>query len=229
MTFADACLAYEKMPAIKILVLLGEVGGEGETEVADLLRAGKITKPVVAYVSGVFAEHLQTEVQFGHAGAKANAKAETASEKNRLLREAGAIVPESYEDFGEKIRQTFEKLGIAYNASNTVPEEIQAKLQKIQNRKPTHFVCGISDDRGEEMRYNGKNVGDYLQKGSIANVVGNLWLKRNLPEYALDFLNAIIILLADHGPAVSGALNTIVAARAGKDIISSLSSGLLTI
>jgi citrate synthase len=35
--------------------------------------------------------------------------------------------------------------------------------------------------------------------------------------------------LADHGPAVSGATNTIVAARAGKDILSSLVSGLLTI
>jgi len=34
---------------------------------------------------------------------------------------------------------------------------------------------------------------------------------------------------ADHGPAVSGAMNTIVATRAGNDLISSLASGLLTI
>mmetsp|Transcript_3935 Transcript_3935/g.8356 ORF Transcript_3935/g.8356 Transcript_3935/m.8356 type:complete len:210 (+) Transcript_3935:3-632(+) len=37
------------------------------------------------------------------------------------------------------------------------------------------------------------------------------------------------MLTADHGPAVSGAHNTIVTARAGKDLISSLCSGLLTI
>ena len=37
------------------------------------------------------------------------------------------------------------------------------------------------------------------------------------------------MLTADHGPAVSGAMNTIVASRAGKDLISSLASGLLTI
>lgn len=37
------------------------------------------------------------------------------------------------------------------------------------------------------------------------------------------------MLTADHGPAVSGAHNTIVCARAGKDLISSLVSGLLTI
>ncbi len=34
---------------------------------------------------------------------------------------------------------------------------------------------------------------------------------------------------ADHGPAVSGAHNTIVATRAGKDLVSALCSGLLTI
>lgn len=37
------------------------------------------------------------------------------------------------------------------------------------------------------------------------------------------------MVTADHGPAVSGAHNTIVCARAGKDLVSSLASGLLTI
>merc|ERR1719271_1498734 len=37
------------------------------------------------------------------------------------------------------------------------------------------------------------------------------------------------MVCADHGPAVSGAHNTIVASRAGKDLVSSLCSGLLTI
>lgn len=60
-------------------------------------------------------------------------------------------------------------------------------------------------------------------------MIGNLWLKRDLPPFALDFLNTILILLADHGPAVSGATNTIITARAGKDILSSLIAGLLTI
>jgi len=37
------------------------------------------------------------------------------------------------------------------------------------------------------------------------------------------------MVTADHGPAVSGAHNTIITARAGKDLISSLVSGLMTI
>eukprot|EP00983_Pelagomonas_calceolata_P053486 1143307-Pelagomonas_calceolata.AAC.6 len=38
-----------------------------------------------------------------------------------------------------------------------------------------------------------------------------------------------VMMCADHGPCVSGAHNTIVTSRAGKDIVSSLVSGLLTI
>jgi ATP citrate (pro-S)-lyase len=39
----------------------------------------------------------------------------------------------------------------------------------------------------------------------------------------------VLMVTADHGPAVSGAHNTIVTARAGKDLISSLVSGLMTV
>ena len=50
-----------------------------------------------------------------------------------------------------------------------------------------------------------------------------------LPPYACKFLEMCLMITADHGPAVSGAHNTIVCARAGKDLVSSLVSGLLTI
>ena len=50
-----------------------------------------------------------------------------------------------------------------------------------------------------------------------------------LPEYACKFLEICLMVTADHGPAVSGAHNTIVTARAGKDLVSSLTSCLLTI
>jgi ATP citrate (pro-S)-lyase len=50
-----------------------------------------------------------------------------------------------------------------------------------------------------------------------------------LPPWATKFVEIILILTADNGPAVSGAMNTVVTTRAGKDLISSLASGLLTI
>ncbi|XP_028057740.1 ATP-citrate synthase beta chain protein 2-like [Camellia sinensis] len=53
--------------------------------------------------------------------------------------------------------------------------------------------------------------------------------KINKPRYCTKFIEICIMLCVDHGPCVSGAHNTIVTARAGKDLVSSLVSGLLTI
>jgi ATP citrate (pro-S)-lyase len=63
----------------------------------------------------------------------------------------------------------------------------------------------------------------------IGGVLSTLWFKRQFPTYASKFIEMAIMVTADHGPAVSGAHNTIVAARAGKDLISSVASGMLTI
>jgi len=59
--------------------------------------------------------------------------------------------------------------------------------------------------------------------------MGLLWFKRRLPTYATKFLEMVLMLTADHGPAVSGAMTTIITTRAGKDLVSSLVAGLLTI
>ena len=56
-----------------------------------------------------------------------------------------------------------------------------------------------------------------------------LLLRRVLFRMPVSMPQVVLQLTADHGPAVSGAHNTIVTARAGKDLISSLASGLLTI
>jgi ATP citrate (pro-S)-lyase len=51
----------------------------------------------------------------------------------------------------------------------------------------------------------------------------------SLAPYACKFLEMTLQLTADHGPAVSGAMNTVITTRAGKDLVSSLVAGLLTI
>jgi len=103
-------------------------------------------------------------------------------------------------------------------------------LKEGRIRKPTVFINTISNDRKEELEYNGlpitKVIGDDL---GVGGVIGLLWFKKTLPPYARKFIELAMMLTADHGPAVSGAHNAIVAARAGKDVISALVSGLLTI
>jgi ATP citrate (pro-S)-lyase len=97
-------------------------------------------------------------------------------------------------------------------------------------RKPANFISSISDDRGDELKYAGMPISEVFEKNlGIGGVVSLLWFRRHLPDYCCKFIEMILMVTADHGPAVSGAHNTIVAARAGKDLVSSLASGLLTI
>ena len=45
-----------------------------------------------------------SEVQFGHAGACANSDRETATAKNKALAEAGAYVPDTFDNLGKSIQ-----------------------------------------------------------------------------------------------------------------------------
>jgi len=103
-TFLDHLLRYESDPNVKLLVLLGEVGGIEEYRVCDAIKTGKITKPLVAWCIGTCASMFDSEVQFGHAGALAHGDAETARAKNLALSKVGAIVPSSFNDLGKEIR-----------------------------------------------------------------------------------------------------------------------------
>lgn len=122
----------------------------------------------------------------------------------------------------------------APKGASTGPYPTDAEVAEMQfiiaNRKHSAFVSTISDDRGDEPKYCGVPISKLVEGNkSIGDVLGLLWFKRELPAYATKFLELCMVLTADHGPCVSGAHNTIVATRAGKDVVSSLCSGLLTI
>ncbi|MES1916103.1 MAG: hypothetical protein MHM6MM_007952, partial [Cercozoa sp. M6MM] len=185
---------------------------------------------------GTVAERFGYAVQFGHAGACANAARETASHKNRALRESGAHVPESYDGLPELIAQQWQKLvenGVTPRpdfAPPRLPMNFAWARRLGLVRKPAAFVSAISDERGEELRYANVKISEVVESQmGIGGVIGLLWFRRRLPEFAGRFIDLVLQLTADHGPAVSGAHNTIVAARAGKDLVSSLASGMLTI
>lgn len=236
-TLLDHLLRYERNPQIKLLVCLGELGGTAEIEIAQAVRDGRITKPLVMWVTGTCAKVLPGQVQFGHAGARADSSAETADAKNQALRDAGVIVPRSFDDYPQKIKETYDRLvadGIITPAPEETPptvpmDEAQARAEGLV-RRPTHFISTICDERGEVHDYCGVPIDEVIEKGyGIGGVIGLLWFKREIPAHASRFLEMVVQIIADHGPAVSGAHNTIVAARAGKDLVSSLVSGLLTI
>ncbi|KXS16143.1 citrate synthase [Gonapodya prolifera JEL478] len=236
-TFIDHLVRYEKDPSVQILLLLGEVGGVEEYDVAKAIKEKKITKPVVAWCIGTCGSMFKTEVQFGHAGSFANSDLETAAAKNAALKAAGAYVPNTFEDLPKVLTDLYRKLvqaGTIVPKAEPDPPKIPIDYSWAQElglvRKPTSFISTITDDRGQELLYAGMPISDVFKEDlGIGGVLSLLWFKRRLPDYACQFIEMILMLTADHGPAVSGALNTIVTARAGKDLISSLVAGLLTI
>lgn len=236
-TFMDHLIRYQNDPEVKMLVLLGEVGGTEEYEVCEAIKSKKITKPLVAWCIGTCARMFTSDVQFGHAGACANADAETATEKNKALNEAGAHVPPSFDELGVVINGVYIKLvqeGVVVPQEEvpppTVPMDFNWARELGLIRKPSSFMTSISDERGQELLYAGMPISHVMEQGmGIGGTLSLLWFQRRLPEWATTFLEMCLMVTADHGPAVSGAHNTIVATRAGKDLVSSLVSGLLTI
>jgi succinyl-CoA synthetase alpha subunit len=236
-TLLEHILRYEAIPAVKMIVALGEIGGTEELRIVEAIKSGGIKKPLVIWVTGTCSKMFPAGVQFGHAGAKAGSDLETAEAKNKALKDAGAIVPESFDDYGVMIKRTYDRLvkkGTIVPAPEVtapaLPMDFAQAMKEGRIRKATTFINTISNEKKEELEYCNMPISKVLESGmGIGGVIGLLWFKRDLPAYGRKFLETALMLTADHGPAVSGAHNAIVAARAGKDIISSLASGILTI
>ncbi|WP_457745806.1 citrate/2-methylcitrate synthase [Sulfurimonas sp.] len=223
--FIDNLLRMEKNPDVKYMILLGEVGGTEEYKVIEAVKSGKITKPIIAWCIGTIAKYYDSGVQFGHAGASANAERETAEAKNKAMAEAGIHVPATFNDLPAKIKEVFESLNLA-----PIPEPEINIVPKVRRSK--QFICTISDDRGEEATYAGFPISSVATPDTgkgIGDVISLLWFKKQYPKWATDFIETVIKTVADHGPAVSGAHNAKVTARAGKSVVESLVTGLLTI
>ncbi len=223
--FIDNMLRMQDNPEVKYMILLGEVGGTEEYKVIEAVKSGKITKPIIAWCIGTIAKYYDSGVQFGHAGASANGEMETADYKNRAMAEVGIHVPASFNDLPNMIEKVFTDLKLP-----EIPEPAMSVCPKV--RKSKEFICTISDDRGDEATYAGFPISSVATPDTgkgIGDVVSLLWFKKQYPKWATEFIETVIKTVADHGPAVSGAHNAKVTARAGKSVVESLVTGLLTI
>jgi succinyl-CoA synthetase alpha subunit len=87
-THIDAIEAFEKDPDTKLIVMIGEIGGDAEERAADFIKAN-VSKPVVGYVAGFTAPEGKT---MGHAGAIVSGSSGTAAAKKEALEAAGVKV-----------------------------------------------------------------------------------------------------------------------------------------
>lgn len=220
-TPADAFLAAEKDPNTYNIVYFGELGGDDEYKIIDLINKKKITKKMICFIAGNISEIFETPPQFGHAKAMAKGLFESATEKQAAFKKAGAEVGESFTDFVNIIK--------SIKTVKTNPKYSKIPIE-MENRKHALIATSIFSDNDGEVKLLGENLLSFAKNNSFAAIVGSLFLGKKIKSKEFEeFIDFVLRLLVDHGPHVSGAVNTIVTSRAGKDLVSSLSAGLLTI
>lgn len=107
--FLDIALLFEKDIDTKVIVIFGEVGGTYEEKLADAIRKGIITKPVVALIAGRFSESLPEGTVLGHAGAIVLQGKGSYTSKINALKSAGAHVVSTPEEIPTIVRSILKK------------------------------------------------------------------------------------------------------------------------
>lgn len=98
--FVECLEMFEQDPAVKRIVMIGEIGGTDEMAAGEYAKT-RVTKPIYAYVAG---HHAPVGVQMGHAGAiVGDSRDETADTKTVRLRECGITVANNLPDLIGKI------------------------------------------------------------------------------------------------------------------------------
>jgi succinyl-CoA synthetase alpha subunit len=99
-SFVDALELFEADPETGAILLIGEIGGEGEEEAAAYISSS-VTKPVAAFIAGRAAPQGR---RMGHAGAISRGSSGSAAAKAEVLRRAGVKVTDDPARIGRTVR-----------------------------------------------------------------------------------------------------------------------------
>ncbi|MCL2478828.1 MAG: succinate--CoA ligase subunit alpha, partial [Treponema sp.] len=100
--FAELLPLFQKDTETQAVVIIGELGGSQEEEVALAIENGSFTKPLVAFLSGRTAPKGK---KMGHAGAIISGGKGSVEDKAAALEKAGALVAKRPSTLGETLRR----------------------------------------------------------------------------------------------------------------------------
>jgi len=97
---------FQEDPETEAMVMFGEIGTSQEEQVAELVKSGVITKPIVAYIGG---KGAREGTRFSHAGAIVEGGRGTRESKIRALKEAGVRVVDEFMDIPRAMKEILVK------------------------------------------------------------------------------------------------------------------------
>ncbi|OGK11160.1 MAG: hypothetical protein A2Y63_00400 [Candidatus Riflebacteria bacterium RBG_13_59_9] len=98
---------FEQDPETDLVVMFGEIGTTQEERVAEMMKRGEFTKPLVAYIGGRQAEE---GTRFSHAGAIIEGGRGSYQSKVDALQEAGAFIVDNFEDLPAKTAEVLTRI-----------------------------------------------------------------------------------------------------------------------
>ena len=82
--------------------MIGEIGGQLESDAAKWYKENNIKKPIIGFIAGETAPKGRT---MGHAGAIVGGSDDTAEAKKKIMTESGIHVVDSPAEIGKKVSQ----------------------------------------------------------------------------------------------------------------------------
>ena len=101
----DVMELFERDGQTELIVMFGEIGSTQEERVAKLIEAGKVTKPVIAYIGGKAAK---SGTRFSHASAIVEGSRGSHAGKVEILKKVGAYVVDTIADIPRKAAELIE-------------------------------------------------------------------------------------------------------------------------
>lgn len=208
----DVAAMFEQDPATDAIVVFGEIGGSQEEDFADMIRDGRVKKPVVAYIGGKAAT---SGTRFSHAGAIIEGNKGTHAGKVGALREAGAIVVESFGDLPAAVVGVLRRI-----SSRSLMTEAERKAV---------WTTAITRIEPNKVAVRGRDIADLMGRISFGAAVYLILTGDEPTESVGRLMDAILVSSIDHGATPPSCLAARTVASTGASLSQSVAAGISSI
>jgi succinyl-CoA synthetase alpha subunit len=208
----DIALMFQNEPATDAIAVFGEIGSAQEEDLAELVRAGRVTKPIVAYIGGKAAK---SGTRFSHAGAIIEGNTGTHAGKVAALRSVGATVVESFGELPEAM------VGVLRSTNSK-------SLMSDAERKAV-WTTGITRIEPNKVAVRGHDIVGLMGNLSFGAAVYLILTGRKPDERIGRLMDAILVSSIDHGATPPSCLAARTVASTGATLSASVAAGIMAI